>query len=70
MLAINALGLENDKNQRKSNDGFVYFGCKKSIKRIKKIMGGTAFSKATSNSKMSMGATGASNEVDSDEFRN
>ena len=34
VLIINALGLEEDKSMRKASDGFTYFGCKKSIKKI------------------------------------
>jgi hypothetical protein len=30
---INAIGLENNKSHRKADDGFTYFGCKKSIKK-------------------------------------
>jgi hypothetical protein len=31
---INALGLEECMSLRKANDGFTYFGCKKSIKKL------------------------------------
>jgi hypothetical protein len=48
VLVINATGLDNDKSFRKANDGFTYFGCKKSIKKIKKGGG------ATSNQKRSL----------------
>lgn len=34
ILLINALGLENIKTKRGAKDGFTYFGCKKSIKKI------------------------------------
>lgn len=31
---INTLGLEDGVSLRKANDGFTYFGCKKSIKKL------------------------------------
>ena len=31
-IVINSLGLESHKSLRDQQDGFVYFGCKKSIK--------------------------------------
>lgn len=52
MLLINAIGLENERSLRKGFDGFTYFGCKKSIKKIKKsgmMSTGTAHSKKGSN---------------------
>lgn len=54
-LLISSLGLEGDKSMRKTNDGFTYFGCKKSIQ------------KSNSNfSSNTMGATGASLESHED----
>ena len=35
VLMINSVGLDVDKSHRKAMDGFVYFGCKKSIKKLK-----------------------------------
>jgi hypothetical protein len=37
---INALGLEDDMTLRKAYDGFTYFGCKKSIKKLANKFGG------------------------------
>jgi hypothetical protein len=31
---INALGLEDGVSLRNANDGFTYFGCKKSIRKL------------------------------------
>ena len=33
VIYINPLGLENKKSLRAAEDGFTYFGCKKSIKK-------------------------------------
>lgn len=60
ILVINAMGLEDDKSFRKANDGFTYFGCKKSIKKANK--GSTQKSLFGSGDKAAahMGATGTS----------
>jgi len=43
---INTLGLEDGVSLRKANDGFTYFGCKKSIKKLVTTrFGGTGPSK-------------------------
>jgi hypothetical protein len=43
---INALGLEDEVSLRKASDGFTYFGCKKSIKKLSsKTMGTLGSSK-------------------------
>jgi hypothetical protein len=34
VIVINALGLEAGVSLRRAYDGFTYFGCKKSIKRL------------------------------------
>ena len=36
IVVINALGLENFESKRGNLDGFTYFGCKKSIKKLVK----------------------------------
>jgi hypothetical protein len=36
VLILNSIGLEESKSLRKARDGFTYFGCKKSIKKIVK----------------------------------
>jgi hypothetical protein len=37
VLVINPLGLEQELSLRKAGDGFTYFGCKKSVKRLSKV---------------------------------
>ena len=37
ILHINALGLDQGLSLRKAQDGFTYFGCKKSIKNLAKF---------------------------------
>ena len=70
MLTLNALGLENGLSHRLTpgrGDGFTYFGCKKSIKRLEKISANTHNLKFASINTaggpgQQMGATGTSNE--------
>jgi hypothetical protein len=58
-LIISTLGLEGEKSLRKTNDGFTYFGCKKSIKK-----NNSNFSSNTMGA--TMGATGTSLESHDD----
>jgi len=65
VLLINSLGLDDGKSKRKIFDGFTYFGCKKSIKKMVK-----SSKTYETNDKMfaSMGATGTSEEVEDPKY--
>lgn len=70
VLTVNALGLEGGITKRAVQDGYTYFGCKKSVKRLTKentsspqhqfkLASGTSLEKGHSHP---LGATGTSNE--------
>lgn len=65
---MNALGLENGLSHRLTpgrGDGFTFFGCKKSIKRLEKVSNNHlkfASNNTAGGPGQQMGATGTSNE--------
>jgi len=77
ILTINALGLEHGMSLRQSFDGYTFFGCKKSIKKMKNFSSSSPqtqlkLAKDATNEAIGpisnphylaqMGATGTSNE--------
>lgn len=61
-LLINALGLELPKSKRTIQDGFTYFGCKKSIKKLSTSILLKGADSLNDKQIAQMGATGASVE--------